>query len=499
MLPVFLAFNSLIVQAQTVQKEIPQADWMVAEGSGNTNWRGYNGLSSSELGDKSQTPKPVLLQNGAMAAIAGTKNGAGVIAIDEKMNIRWQCSIFGYPLTLGKLHGNLLAISASDVAKLTGIYSNTLTASLIDPETGKVILQKTIYSGSEDITEQPLFFFSADGSFFKMAIRVSHMKRKANLNLMDKLMQQFGETESFSLFELDEKLEKKNSINLDLEPGGFGGALCNSKGEVFIKTIPSQNTIQVARYVPGSPKAAKTLVQTIDARKKNFNSKFLVSNSNPSVVYLATLFEDANKETAFSVCRLNFTDGTQKEQKEVFTKSSLRDLEKNYTEINKKMDKPDLQLPDQLKLLELEELGDRVVVTMTPASLVATQNQEYREMGSLLLSSYDTDLNHKTQTIIPRFHTAPLAQGISFHREGNMLKFITNGQGGLSNKAIYGQLDLQSGKVLKLQHIEKDKIEKANPADPNSVFWFPSGFVISYLNMKRMGTKIVADLQLVSY
>jgi len=498
LLPVALLASSSALKAQTIKKEVREADFMVFNSANTNSWRGFNGISSTEgYGDKALTSVVIPVEKGLIA----TLGGKGIIALDENANIKWNCDVSGIPMHLAKFKNKLIAFTVPDIQKNTGVYANELNAFLIDPLNGKILLQKNINSGDATFIEQAIFFSSADGSFSKVGIRLSNRKKAIDLTLINKWLQQFVQTQSFTLFDLDEKLEKSNSTNLTLPEGGFGGAQCNSKGEIFVRTIPSQNSIQISKYVSGNPKPVKTLAQAIDARKKDLNTKFLVSKNNPEIVYVASLYEDASKETALVLSSLNFTDGKVKDQKELITKAYLKSLEKNYVSVNSKVDNIDLGSADKMSLFELEEHGDQLFASLSSMVGIISPNMAYDDSYSILLKAYDLSLSPKSQNIIPRFYNSPYGYGLGLHRQGNTLHFIANDRAkALSNRAVYGELDLTTGQVVKLNHLEKDKIEKGNPVDPATVLWYPSGFVLSYMNLKGIAGKIgAADIQVFSY
>ncbi len=485
-----------LLNAQTVQKELPEVS-LFSNPANTASWRGFNGISSKEThGDKSLNKVAVAIGKGVLV----TLGGKGIIAVDENGTTKWTTGVKGLAMTIGKFKNYLIVFSTPHLKNATQAYTNELNASLIDPVSGKVVLQKNINTGDATFIEQALFFLSDDGSFCKVGLRLSNRKQAIDITLVNKFLQQFGETQSFTLIELDEKLERKNETKLTLPEGGFGGAQCNSKGEVFIRTIPSKNAIQVSQFVSGNTAAVKTLVQTINARDKDMTAKFLVSKNNPSVVYLATLYEDEDKEAALSLSRLNFADGTKIEKKEQITRSRVKDLEKNYKVVNEKMDKPDLGKPGDMRILELEECGDQLFTSIEAIEAAATSTRQWDNVYSVLLTSYDLSFNLKSQNIVPRFYMSAYGYGLGIHRDGNILRFIANDHPNmLSNKAMYGELDLKTGQVIKLNHIEKDRIEKGNPMNPANILWYPSGFVLTYINMKGMGGRIAHDIQVCKY
>ncbi len=110
-----------------------------------------------------------------------------LIALDANMSVLWKTTLNGYSLSFGKFKDKILVIAATEYSSMNG-SNNTYKGFLIDPITGKILLEKVVYNNSQGYVEKPYFFHGKDGAFFKLAVRQNNMKRKLHVVYLGHLL-----------------------------------------------------------------------------------------------------------------------------------------------------------------------------------------------------------------------------------------------------------------------------------------------------------------------
>lgn len=477
-----LTFMSSVLGAQELKKEISSEDKSLPSLTRgfleNRDSEYFNGIAYEKSLDwYSQQNSKVTLQDGIIA----TFSGSSVIALDKNLNVIWQAPTKGAPVVLGRYGDKLVAITAPDgQQKYTNVLTSKRDAYLIDAQTGKILLQKTVHAGGGKFVEQVLVYTSDNGDFLKMGVRVTERKLSPGLTPLTKLINQFSQTQEFTLFDLDENLEKKNVTPLKFPLGGFGASEANAKGEIFVRTIVDETAITVSQFVSGKTEAIKEMKQVLNARSKKLSTRFWVGRTNPSCVYIATLYDGA-EGTTLKLSALDFLSGNQKEHTEVMDQRTLTKLEGDYIAVNKQLSKPDLGNINLMGLIDLEECGDQLFLSMCAINREFTQHQTYEKVYGLLLKGFDLSLKPISENIVPRTHLSPNSYGASLYREGAALHLLVNDKTGYSaNTAIYGRMNTATGQIEKLVYLPKDKVDKATVLNIKNIFWSKDGFYLSY-------------------
>lgn len=219
-------------------------------------------------------------------------------------------------------------------------------------------------------------------------------------------------------------------------------------------------------------------------------------------MYYSFTFKNPDKETELGIGKLDFATGKKQYINEIFTKDHAKAVKKAYVVVNKKMDSPDLGPVKALRVRSLGEIENHLIISLTSTSSSTGMNGNWESEYSIILNSYDTDLNLKYQQLIPTNYTVPnrhLPTG--YYHDKNKLYIISNDKTGMTTiDAAYTVIDMTTGQCDKIYWLSKKKIGNSHAAASASVLWFKDSYVVPYLDLKGFsGNKYDITLQQNSY
>jgi hypothetical protein len=121
-----------------------------------------------------------------------------MIAVSDQMQVLWTTQMKGHPVFGAKFKGKILSVASTEYSGMKS-SNNTYNGYVIDPATGKVLVEKVIYDGSSAYMAFP-YISTGDGDYFKMAIRQTGMERRVHVTtplifiLSNSYSKQFNET-----------------------------------------------------------------------------------------------------------------------------------------------------------------------------------------------------------------------------------------------------------------------------------------------------------------
>ncbi|EHQ28793.1 hypothetical protein [Mucilaginibacter paludis] len=429
-------------------------------------------------------------------------------AIDDKMNILWKTTLDGYSLTLGNFKGKIIAVASTDFGSIKS-KNNTYKGYLIDPATGKVTLSKIIYDNQQEYQESPYFFHAEDGSIFKLAVRQTNLKRKLHVGFagFSSVDADASETKDIVVMDFDEQLQAVNTFHPAISDDVFITMACNYSGTLFIAWYRKDGNVNVLSYPQGKTQPAAQINQSIEIH--NGDSKktaakyfeFYPSVENQNVLYYSILYKNLDNDPELTVSKLDFTKNTKNAVTEVFNKKHIKEIEKAYEPINKKLDKPESISGKLLVVRSIKEENDRLLVFMSSRVVTASATFSYgvwTTEGSMLINGYDLNLNAKYHQIFPSHYTnTGLFLSTGYHKEKNTLHVISNFE---TSASLYGSMDLTTGQWQSMSLIPKKKLSSYDYIQSSDVLWYPNGFIIPYLKLRGlMRTSRDIALQQIAY
>ncbi|TCD02169.1 hypothetical protein EZ449_19105 [Pedobacter frigidisoli] len=447
------------------------------------------------------------LSGNAIAMIVDVpKADFAVVVVDDKLSQKWLVEMNGFPLAIGKFKQHVMIVSATDRSFFKS-FTNQFKATLLDEKTGRIISEKIIYDGSKDYVETPDFFFSKDGSYFKMAVRLTGLKRKVHVGLPVvgfftalKLNKDFNESQSYTVIDFNDKLEQVQKMEPEMPDGDSWKASCGDDGSFIISTLDAiKGKCHVAIYLSSNSTPLKTVTMPIDLYNSDeISSIFFASSKTPLINYVALFYKTKSKEMASFVARVDFNTGTYALNNEIFDKAHVRDLEKSFVPANKKFDELDFGNIKSLNVRHLEEINDQLLLTVSSQYSVYSSHTSATFDGSVLMSMFDQKMKKMYHQFIPRLYVSQTSEGseVSFNVNNRTLRILANSKYGADAiNALYAEMDITSGAYKKIDYISKDDIKGHYYANTSSISWLNDSFVVPFVERVGVFSKNV-DLQL---
>jgi hypothetical protein len=428
-----------------------------------------------------------------------------LIAVTDKTDVLWRTTLKGYAIAAGKFKGQILTVSVAQYSITKGLTS-PYTGSLVDVKTGKVILQKVIYNSTYQEKEWAKTFFTNDN--FNLVIGQTDHERSFNI-----LAKYFLETSDLTTINLNEKLEAVNVRHI-AQNEHLVTVTVNNKNDLFVFAVQDDNSLKVTKYDEGKKEPSGTIIQNIKLKDKSEmgfwnqevriyiddNSRAIISVTDPNVAYFASVYKNQDKERQLAICKLNFNNNSAQIESEVFDSKHLKSIEKSFVPLDKKIDETNIGDISGLAIRHLEEYNGTIVVSLSDISIANTMIGGQIFGSAIVVNGYDINLKKKFQQLVPSHTTGVLALYPSLHADSNSLYVIANDDVSTPHiKALYCQLDLNTGNWLQMSLLEKEKLGKSDPADHN-ILWFKNRFAILYLEPHALiATNVKYTTSLISY
>lgn len=446
------------------------------------------------------------LSNNSMAMIIGApKVDFAIVNLDQKLNQTWFTPLSGYPLTIGKFKNNILVVAASDRTFLKS-FSGSYKAYLLEEKTGKVLSEKIIYEGNNEYVEDPDFFFAKDGSYFRMSVRLTKMKRRTNIFMIYKSDKNYNITQNFSIINYDSDLNQKQIVTPRMPAGDSWTTSNSTDGSLFIATVDNEGgKLNAATYIPNTADPLKVVSIPLDLRKgKQISSILSTAGAKPFINYVAVVYENTDKDVTLLTSKIDFKDGTSKVTKEVFDSKHIKELQKSFVPVNKKFDDLQFTKIDFLGVKDIAEYGDKLLVAVSPSFLESSKYGTVTFDGSLLMNVYDQQLKGMYHQFIPRTYMSLDGEGskVAYSLKDNTLRMVANMRsGGFSSvSSLYSEMDFSTGKMLKTNQVPDKDIKSGFYVNTGAVNWLDQSFILPYADKQRVfRTTVDVQMQLLNY
>jgi hypothetical protein len=400
-----------------------------------------------------------------------------LVAIDDQMKALWRTTFKGSPVASGIFKGQILTVAADASQKSKGVI--TYSAYLLDVQSGKIILQKLFFTNTDVMKLDCKGIFAKDGSWAKITMRKTGAKNSSSYSTLDKL----NETHGFNVFDVDGNLAATNS-QPELPDGMFAGFAANESGSYFIFYLQSDGTLKAMKYKNGQNAPVVSISQPLDMRTKgsegvSYNA--IPSESEKDIAYFSIIHQNPQKDYELSVCKLDFNKRVSKLVNEVLSNSHLKAIEKAFIKPDKKLDDANIGSADFLVVKHMGHYDGTLIVTYGADFI----KDNYRIQYSSVINGYDNDLNLKYQQVMPtKTVYGPTGDAsASFCHNGDKISMTAN-EGNMLFHTIYGQMDLNTGKWLKLQRLDKDKLDRSDFVTPHNL-WYKDNFTLIYVPFKN--------------
>ncbi|TWI94836.1 hypothetical protein JN11_04618 [Mucilaginibacter frigoritolerans] len=361
--------------------------------------------------DAGSTPDVLILnaQVNIIAVQAGKKN-SDVMAVNDHMETLWTTPLTGSGVITEKFKDKIVAITTDDEAKDIAITK----AFILDPKTGKILLEKKIVETKKDyLIEKQIF--TGEGKYLKIALRETGFKNTLHVaSVFSNPLKTLNETRDISVIEYDDLLNPKQ-YKLDLHDGTLENITTDINGNLIVSWL-NQNHLEIVKYGTGSNTAITSIKTDLPYEAdKNYDPShslhLISSTANPNTIYCAAMFSNQDNKTELSIGKFDFATGKTNFTEEVFTNDHLKSLRKAFVPINKKMDAPTFESKKSLAIRYFKEAGEKLVVSVSARTTEPSSigGGSWMTESSFLLNIYDTDINLKAQQFLPVSYSVPFA------------------------------------------------------------------------------------------
>lgn len=420
-----------------------------------------------------------------------------LIAVDDNMKMLWKSTFKGFSLGAGKFKNKILIVASTEHSYFKGA-NNTYQGFIIDPETGKTLLDKIIYTSNSGHMEYPRLFFIEDGSFFTLTVRESEVDRKMHMpipGVISKVESDEAKTNNITVTNFNDQLEPEFTFKPTVPKGLFADINANNHGDIFVTGYDKESgALSTVKYNAGSKEPGPILEQTINAKdngqlKKPYNVIYtFASVSSPNVLYLGAIYKTTEKEDQLGLIKYDFATKTKKFIAEAFTKDHIKELEKGYERINKDIDKPDIGLSRNLDLRYIDEYDGKLIAIVSGHRVDIGVNTSWASENALIINAYDLDLSLKFQQLLPAQNSyigkfLPLG----YHFDKGRLRILATYQtSSVSLKGLYSELDLETGKWIKQELLSKKKLDNGDYVEGDAAIWSPTSYIVPYMSKASM-------------
>jgi hypothetical protein len=468
---ILLSLSCFSALAQTQLKVFKKPEWNI--------------ISSND----SRYGSTLQLGNNSVAMIVNaSKVDFAIVTIDGNLNQKWLTALEGFPMAIGKFKDKILVVAATDRTYFKS-FTNTFVGYLLDELTGNLIAKKIIYDGSSEFMEEPRFYFAEDGSYFNMSVRLTAMKKKVRIGLPIiaaytalKVEKDYATTVDFNFIEFDNQLNASQKTRPIMPEGQTWNSMCGDDGSFIIITKDRQlGKINVATYISGKIEPLKSVSIPVDFYKNTDGEEIkFASSKSPFVNYISLMYKNVEKDICLLVAKIDFKTETFLSHKEVMNKKHLNDLQKSFIPVSKKFNDLEFKNVNFLGVKSIKEYNNQLLVSIAPSTQY-TQNGApiFALEESIMLNMYDLQLKQQYHQFLPRVYKSRSGEGseIAFNANNEVLRMVVN-QTGID--VIYAEMDMKTGKMLRLSEIPKQGIKGNYYANTETLWWQDLSFTIPF-------------------
>lgn len=423
-----------------------------------------------------------------------------IIALNAQMKVLWKTNLVGHGMSSGKFKDKIVAVAATDFSSIKRTTNNNYKGFVLDPATGKVIVEKALYTGSATNVETPSFFFTDNGDYFKMIplqtafanrMHVAMPGPLALFSISRAAKQLTTIAGGFFVIDYDINLDKKSTLEPALPEGKILDFNCNKTGDLFVLYAKTAATPEVLRFEAGksqpSGKVALKLPlhQKIDVDDLASHIILVPSQANSGIAYVGLVHDNEQKETQLTLSKVNMADSKVQTVTELFNKDHIKQLEASFTPIEKKIKDPSLGKADNLDVKLMNDVSGHLVITISGRHSVASQRVPLWGEDAALINSYNPELKLEHQNLIPSRGTSMVSAPRSYMLNGEKLHIISNDdKGPKSVNALYTVLNLSTGKWEKMQWIINKQASGYDYFNGLDIIWFKNSVIIPYNAIK---------------
>ena len=412
------------------------------------------------------------------------KEGFGILLPNTKGQVKWKTAIKERPFIIARLENKIVVLTGDKTGFSVGV--NNINAVLIDPETGKILLQKTILSANKSNLVVPAIYSSETGKFLKIGLRYANDSKGAKAAIMGrgvgKLHESGSQITKAEVLSFDKNMDLTNTQNLQFSTTNLleGGSGMDPDGNILYAGYNKDNNeVIIYRFPDGKAVPDKQMKVNVTVKKLELikDMQLLAGKKQSSIAYFIANYKNEEKDYVYEIHRLDFNTGVKTMASDILDKKYRKELEARPVNSFKGVRKPDLDDIDDLKLTGIIEVDGKVIVCKdTEHSESSISNTYMYAAGNGIISVYGNDMKKLNDNIIPKKYKSylPFGLGIGLHVKDGNAYFVANDSeaGYMKARVLFGKIDISSGNIISVEHLVKDDIAGAEPADTQNIIGF---------------------------
>lgn len=416
-----------------------------------------------------------------------------VLSLTDNMTVKWQQSIPGVVLNIGRFNDKILVVYFPKSDK-RDTYNSLCKGLLLDMNSGKVIAEKDLFQGSANTGYQYNCFFWGERNF-RLGVRRTKLDSDKELYFgrkTDALIEKGSQSEGYQLLSYDAELNRISGVEVPVRKTAFfQGVEMNSQQELVFLYKDENHALIVQRVNADGSKEKNTVTIEQEVRSETTPlARLLLSKSDPDAVFLFSSYKNKDRDYTNAVIKVNLSTKKVESDLQVINRDFKKAAKNNYTPASKKSQGLNQEFWDYLEWIAAEEVGDYLVVYQE----VLLNFQEPSGMNSFktnpafyqrdgLITVYDRQMKVVDQKILPKTisYYGYYRISSSMHVRNDKVYIMSILRVGMASSfPFFFEYDLTQKKVTREEIFENARTGKGHIPVSGATIWFDQKLVFLF-------------------
>lgn len=408
-----------------------------------------------------------------------------VLSLTDNMTVKWQRSIPGAVLNIGKFHDKILVVYFPKADK-RDTHNSICKGILLDMNSGKVIVEKELFLGSASTGYQYSCFFGGERNF-RLGVRTTNLDSDKELYFgrkSDALVEKGSLSAGYQLLSYDAELNRVSGVEVPVKKTLlFQSVEMNSQQELVFVYKDENHALVVQRVSADGSKEMNTVTIGQEVRTETTPlARLLISKSDPNAVYLFSSYKNKDRDYTNAVIKVNLSTKKVESDLQVINRDFKKAVKSNYTPVSRKSEGLNQEFWDYMEWIAAEEVGDYLVVYQE----VLQNIQESSGMNSFktnpafyqrdgLLTVYDRQMKVVDQKILPKSisYYGYYRISSSMHVRNDKVYIMSILRVGMASSfPFFFEYDLTQKKVTREEVFENARTGKGHIPISGATIWF---------------------------
>lgn len=498
-----LFFSAVQAHAQTINSQAIETNWNVRSANQRT-------PASSEVPFYNRHPYVIYTsETEAVLPVNLDNKTQGVVKVNDRAVQKWRHEVKGAIIGIGRLQENILMLHVPKAGRFqTWDYPSVVTATLLNPATGKVVSEKTILNNDASGYSEVQLLKSENGDVQQILVRHTKWSGKIGFNTakMKKEVRQTGKIALYSISK-DLSIAPTASYTANNDNLQFFAADLAANGDLYILWA-TENDLQLEQYAKnGNGSTARLTTSFKWVQKWDANASLKVNPSNAAQVLMAVDYAGDDDKRLKSAL-FDFGEKKVKVADEVMSNKYRDELEQHLETPEGFKNKIEKRFFNHFCIVDLAFHNNRpIVIKEMRGFLPPPTNKTHGRWfnGDAIITVYDQNMTVAKNFFINKYYDAFIGyagQSFGYRIKNNRLQFLTNDNGGvMAFTTLFGSIDLEAMKWEKLTHVKEGSsvAKRTNPVEAGATAWFSSTILLNYLKKPLFDLDITSRMQVMTF